>query len=741
MARRVYVGYDLGDGETIVDLTVLDDMQVKASERAVFPGVTMPDRNTAGQAIPTAYARDRDSGETVFASSILDEPEAVEDIRSNFKRTPTDLIGAHLPDAAAREALLAALGEGWPEEDAFPGLYTDALKAFADSVRGFTDALFGDEKLKDAIRAAAVNCDQIVFSVGHPTRWSALDVALYQRILSETALGAGEYCGVPSRLELAAESRAAFLYVKNQIDVLSERVLPRGKCALLIDVGSSTIDLTAMSGDSRDARYNSGSNYLGARGIDYLILDWYLQGLQEDEDDWANYQELVRHNPSMLQAVLLSCRMAKEKVFSDRSGKARIEPEGLSKARLTARIVTDLAQTRPLAAALKDRAGLPEDQLRGMADFTWVQLFRAFLERQRLEMQNQGIAVGSIILTGSASKMPFVDDVVRQVFTETEPLKDINPSRSISMGLSLVGPSTEKSGDFVREINALVTNDVPEIVSRDMPALADALAPAIDHAVSRVVRKRVAQWKDGAFDTLEDMSNVIRHDCDGDNLSELLNESEGYNKAISQWLEDVVGRDIALRLKDVCERYGMQDIRLEQLNMLKIDNLDLGDGAIIEPGKEVINVVANVLSAIAGVISAVVLPTVLGVAIGLIAWISVDIAAMLLGLLMMIPGWGLTILIGIAGVAVFNAVRKGMAGAKEQLIQKLQAAKLPLKARALISDDKITKSLAKADIEGKVRQSILKEESVRGMTANISSALGELIRKRAEDIKYVLESR
>ena len=118
------------------------------------------------------------------------------------------------------------------------------------------------------------------------------------------------------------------------------------------------------------------------------------------------------------------------------------------------------------------------------------------------------------------------------------------------------------------EINALVTNDVPEIVSRDMPALADALAPAIDHAVSRVVRKRVAQWKDGAFDTLEDMSNVIRHDCDGDNLSELLNESEGYNKAISQWLEDVVGRDIALRLKDVCERYGMQDIRLEQLNML-----------------------------------------------------------------------------------------------------------------------------------------------------------------------------
>ena len=62
------------------------------------------------------------------------------------------------------------------------------------------------------------------------------------------------------------------------------RTIPKNQSALLIDIGSSTIDLTALSADARNDQYNSGNSCLGARVIDFLILAWYPERLRKSPE-------------------------------------------------------------------------------------------------------------------------------------------------------------------------------------------------------------------------------------------------------------------------------------------------------------------------------------------------------------------------------------------------------------------------------------------------------------------------
>ncbi len=737
MAKKLFIGYDLGDGETITDMAILDDSQIKSGNRVSFAGMTMPDNNTPGQAIPTVFGLDRETGSVVFSSSIVSDPEAVEQIRSNFKRRPSDLVAP--VDETRRAALIRTLQEGFPDRDTAPELYTEPLLTFADAVKQFTDALFTDGNYNQVIASAAVGCQEIVFSVGHPTRWDELDAAIYRAILMNTVIGEDTFASVPASLVMAAESRAAFLYIKNNTGMAD--ILPKGKCALLIDMGSSTIDLTVMAADSHNHVYNSGSNYLGARGIDYLIMDWYLDHLRQDPDDWAEYERLVEKNPTMRQAAVLCCRRAKEDVYSQGSGKSHILFADFAPVRVRRDEVTRLATEQPLAPILLRYFNVPQQELFEMGSSSWTELFRRFLTDQKYAMAQQELDIARIILTGSASKMPFAREIVADVFEDAEVLNDGNPSRSISMGLSLVGPSNDTSLGFQQELISLVDNDLPDIIQNDLPSLAGRLATVIDGVVMDIVQTSIAQWRSGAIRTLNDMTASIEKACRDDQLEKLLNKSPEYKEVIHDWLIRDVGQDIALKLKKVCDRYGLQELDLDQLNLMQVSGITIGGKLVVAPGEEIVKTMSTVLSLVAGIISAAIMPTVLGIVLGVIMVISADIGITLFMLLMAIPGEGWALLIALGGYLAFKAVKNGMSNARDQLTAKLQAANLPLWARKLIKDEKIRQKIAETDMKSKIRNSIMEPENVREIVRSVSDRLSVIIMKRAEDIKYVIESK
>ncbi len=735
--KKTFIGYDLGDGETITDLAVLDQVSVKDRVQTLFNAMTMPDNNTAGQAIPTVYGY-TEGGNIVFSSSILADPESVRDIRISFKRCPSDLLPKITE--TRRQELLTELKKGWPSQKSCPELYSAEMCAFIDSVVSFTNALFCDEKYKRTIQDASVDCDEIVFCVGHPTRWTAFDVAIYAGILHQSVLGTCAYAGKTTSMLMAAESRAAFLYVK---DKATSKVLAPGTSALLIDVGSSTIDLTAMTADSRNHQYNSGSNYLGARSIDFIIQKWYLDKLRKDEEDWNVYQSLVQMNPAMEQAMTLSCRKAKEEVYSVAAKKSRILFGDFMPVRISQEDIDTAITETPIGEILTQYVNIPVNTAQSMSDKNWKQLFREFLQERKAEMTAQGIQISRVIMTGSASKMPFVPEIVGEVFNEVNSdgiLADMNPSRSISMGLALVGPSNEKSKAFQEDLESMMANEIDQIIANDIPQLADKLSPVLEKQIVEIVKQRIKQWRSGKIKTLAAMSKMIEADCSGDNLTKLLVASQAYQNAIKTWVTDTVGHDIAVKLKGICDRYGVAEITIDNLNVMKVSTIKV-DGIEINPTDDIMNVLSATLSIIAGLVMATITPTILAVVIVLISYVSSTIAFMLFEALILMPGVGWAVLIGLAGLAVVKLAASGMQGAKKQLADKLQTADLPQWVRDLVKDKKIDEQITKARLSKKIKESIVEEKSKTQIVESVKQGLQQQIDRCAEDIKYVIESK
>lgn len=749
MAENItFIGFDLGDGESITDIAVLSDVSVEQRIKTAFIPMTMPDSNTPGQAIPTAYGYDKNDGMLVFASSILVAPDDVRDIHINFKRRPGDLLGPvsqeRLKAIEERLSVRVMKEKGAPSQVECPELFTDGMRKFQEAVVTFTNAVFEDPKYKAAVVGQSINSIKVVFCVGHPTKWQPVDVAIYRLILSASVLGEKTYAGKPSEMILAAESRAAFLYVKNQGNSFS---VEEGKSVLLIDVGSSTIDVSALTMDSRNVEFNSGNNYMGARSIDFLIRDWYIEHLAKDPADWTAFQEMLALNETLDQALTLCCRMAKEKVFSLNAHKAKIDflPQFPSLL-LTMDQVGKLASEMPIGPVLKQYIGIPAAVADSMGRKTWMDLFREFIQECRVKMEAENIHISRIILTGSASQMPFVREAVGGVYSELGDdgiLKDLNTSRSISMGLALVGPSALMAERFSDAVRELMETKVPQCIGDNLPDLADKLSTVIlDIVVENIVKKHVQKWRKKGYKTLDNMTAAIEHDCRQDKLAPLLLDSKAYNDTIKNWMTDKVGADIAQRLMKICERFGVKGLTLDSLNVMKAPDIRLG-GLDFGPLDGILEAISNVISVIAGVVAAAILPTVLGVIIGIIMLISFDFAMLLLGLLLMIPGWGWALLTAIAGLAVFALIKDGLEGPKNMVAEKIQGWDLPAQARDLLTDAKVAEQMRKPSKDGKtatqkIKEAILEEKSRTAIIESVKKSINEQVAKRADRIMYVL---
>lgn len=732
--KKIFIGYDLGDGETITDLTALDHEQ-----KTTLKSMTMPGLNTPGKAIPSAYGYNED-GEIVFASTILVDSDSIQNICSNFKRRPSDLLGK-IDSMRSVQLLTLFRKRQWPEKADCPEAYTDKMEEFRRSVQTFTNAIFEDEIYQERLRSEAVDCEEIVFCVGHPTRWRDLDIEIYAAILNGSVLGQPVYAGKPCKLIMAAESRAAFLYVK---DKTQSDVLPKGTCALLIDVGSSTIDLTAMTADSRNHQYNSGNNYLGARSIDFMIRSWYLNQLSGE--DKALYRRLIEVNPTQENALTLQCRMAKEQIYSSsKNGKAKISFADFKPALITGDIIDNLINSVPVSTVLKDTIGLPDFQAKKMGTKSWAELFGEFLKERKSEMGAQKLKLGRVIMTGSASKMPVVSKTVKNVFREIpegQCIGDMDPSRTISQGLALVGPSNEKSRSFQADVKDLIQNDVPKIIEQDIPKLADAVSGVLDSIVSDIIRTRMVEWRSSKFKTLDDMMNAIKKDCSENNLSKRLSKDADYNKAMEDWTVNVVGKDIALKLQAVCKKYNVSIFTLDSLNVMRTISIDPTTGMPkINPTEDMMGAIGGLIAVIGGIVMFVITPLVAAVVVVLLSYISINLAALLFALLAGLPGPGWAVLASIAAVGVGVLIRNGVDSVKKVVTERIQGWDLPEFARQLLTNKKINKQIAKVNIKEQIHKAILEKKSKDQIVASVSESLAIQVEKRAEDIKYFIESK
>ncbi len=736
MARKTYVGYDLGDGETITDVVTLE--AGKSTTKTVFDNMTMPDTVNPGQAMPTIFAFD-ETGEVIFSQTISADPEAVRNIIVNFKRCPSDLLRGSSTMTNAEQIDFLKKSSDWPSASVWADGNSTEMLNFKNSVIAFTNAIFSDGDYINRLKSVAQSSDEIVFCVGHPTNWTELDIAIYELIFKNSLLGRGKYEGKKSSIIMEAESRAAFLYSK---DVEAFGRLPKDSSVLLIDVGSSTIDITAMTATSNNHQYNSGSNYLGARSVDFMIRDWYLDQIKQRPADWSMYQALVKANPTIPNALTLSCRRAKEQLYSSPSRMSVITFGLFPGIRLMEKDLDKVIDETPIAKILKETIKLNDHECALMGSKSWKTLFKEFLADKKVEMAKQGIKVGCVILTGSASKMPFVPRIVLEVFNEVsaDSLKyDMDPSRTISKGLALVGPSNEKSKAFQEDLNHLIDEKLEKIVEKNIPDLGKEMGTVISGILSPKMKAHIRSWREGNIDTLNAMNRRIKSDCSEENLTKLLSNDSKYVKTIENWLKNKVGKDIAVELKGLCDKYGVRDISVDDLNIMTMPQISMGD-IPLDP-LEFMDTLGGVIALIAGVISAASITTIMAVIVVVISLISESLATSLFFALIGMGPAGWAILAGVVGVAVAALVAGGFDRFKSLFQDKVMGWNLPRIARRTMSDDKINKSFADANLPKQIEDAFKKEDLKKDIVKKVSANLKGQIEKRAEDIKYAIESR
>ena len=87
-----------------------------------------------------------------------------------------------------------------------------------------------------------------------------------------------------------------------------------------------------------------------------------------------------------------------------------------------------------------------------------------------------------------------------------------------------------------------------------------------------------------------------------------------------------------------------------------------------------------------------------------------------------------------------KAANSGLEGAKKQLSDKLQRVDLPDWVRKRMTDEKLEQQLEKANLRKDIRASFLEENAKNQMVDSVTKGLQKQVKKRAEDIKYVIES-
>jgi len=188
-----------------------------------------------------------------------------------------------------------------------------------------------------------------------------------------------------------------------------------------------------------------------------------------------------------------------------------------------------------------------------------------------------------------------------------------------------------------------------------------------------------------------------------------------------------------LQLNNICNKYGVSNIKLDSLNIMKKNKINVS-GVNIDPSEEITKALVNILSIVAGVVAGAVFPTIVTIILTII-WIVFDV-------FLIIPGGPVILLAVAASVGIVALTKHELGRLKAKIVQAMKTFNFPIASRnLLLRDNSVIKKIAEADLPGQIKKSITNEESVESIVASLSQTFRKQIIAKAEDIKYAIDAK
>ena len=366
--------------------------------------------------------------------------------------------------------------------------------------------------------------------IASPTKWSKREKAEYKEFVEKAI---GRKIGW-----LINESDAAYYHKKEY-----------GGLTLVVDFGSSTIDFTLMY-NGKKIDIDDLSNRLGAERVENNLLEIYRN------DKNSNYAEITRissdnvrntknNNMSVYEETLFSMREQKETFYTKYKSLSNFYWDFEFNW-----IILGIDGVDPFRIRLKKKE---EEILRDYMESV-SSLFSEVKERIDKECKDRNIDVSQLrlILTGGASRMPWVRSSLLKVFGENTRLtKDDRPEYIVSDGIVNYAYALYQ----VRKEIAPIVNDLKDW----LPELEDEMHQIISGVCQDICLKEIQQDKaiisylsnefqdDTVIDT--DPRNSYYHNYYKSSIKGFVRIVDGINKRIYKNRKDI-NEEIFKRLNE-----------------------------------------------------------------------------------------------------------------------------------------------------------------------------------------------
>lgn len=374
-------------------------------------------------------------------------------------------------------------------------------------------------KLHEHPRNQDLKNKKVLYFVACPSGWNKEQRTEYLNFFTD-------YCGLPVS-GVIEESRAAHVVARRKLYEKNPDLCAYGKKIAVLDMGSSTLDITMHS----DKTYSDGYE-IGASMIEDVLLHYFLNTNDEFRAKYSQYEQM---EPTCKNQILFILRMAKEDYFNKVSKRAagditlrcQVDWEELSNDEING--ISNLkVRGSELMALLDANNGDDEKYINRLRSSV-----NKFIVRHGL--------VDAVVLTGGASLMPFYKEVVLDCYglTEDECVVDRNPSYSISQGTAIMGyldtknPAKVPVGD--PESLTRLLNQIPEIIKTQV------LNCTINTYKTQLL-STVEQWND--LPGTKSLRNLY------DQLSSLLASWEDHSSEISISTNREVAESVSQTVND-----------------------------------------------------------------------------------------------------------------------------------------------------------------------------------------------
>ena len=407
-----------------------------------------------------------------------------------------------------------------------------------DYFRDFVVNVF--EKLHEHPKNNDLRNKSILYFVACPSGWTTEQRDEYLRFFTD-------YCKLPIA-GVIEESRAAYVVARRKLYDKDPNLSRFGKATAVLDLGSSTLDITMHS----DRSYSDGFE-IGACKIEEMLLQYFLD---TDDDFREMYGRYSQMEESCSDQILFLLRKAKEEYYNRvRNGatneimlRCQVDWDELSSDEISG-ISTLRIKGSDMEALLESHGQEPKKYKDILCDD-----IKGFIRQHG--------NVDAVVLTGGASQMDFYQNMVIDCYglDEDRCIVDRFPSYSISQGTAIMGyldtKNPVKNGDEVPEGLQNLINSIPNLIK-------DAVILSSVNVYKTELKKVVDEW--------EQMSSNRTLKALYDSFSTLLASwDEHYaeiSMAVNQQVEESLSVEVSDSLGQLMRLYFGFNMQLEPINL------------------------------------------------------------------------------------------------------------------------------------------------------------------------------